>query len=936
MSRTKRCLLPLMLGNRIIILSVCALLSVSGFDSHAQSAASVAAEEEAVRRQAAIHMLQLKNEEAKAALQREDFPAAAKTYEEAVALFPQIGAGNETVEARKNEAVAGLVTVRLRLAAIAKRQGNLTEADAQVTRALRVAPTHSEALSTKRDIDKAIAAQRGNVPSQELISQIPVAQAEKITAATLVQDGRLLVEMGKLDEAEAKLHQALKIHPENKAAHYFLNVIKDNKFFREQRDRDANSKQFLVDVAEAWNPPVSRELLPVPNPYAGTNLVHTTRGRQTIMRKLDTIRLNEVMFDGLALPDVIKYLSEESLRRDPDRKGINFSLYNQVDAPSAPGINGGFSAPPSAPPSDPAAAFNVAPTAPPVDLRTVTITLNPGFRDIRLADVLDAIVKVADQPIRYTIEDYAVYFSPRPAEPERLYTKIFKVDPNTFVQGLESVTALDFGDLGSDGSGGGGGGGGRGGGGGGRGGGGGGGSGGGSGEEEGFLTIPRVSVAGARRSGGAGGQGGISASGVSFVTRTNQTAMLNQMVISYFTSAGVVLTPPKAVFFNDRGGTLMVNASLRDLEIIQTAVEALNVAPPQVTIEARFTEISQDDSRGLGFDWYLGNTLLNNGTIGVQPGTAPSYVGTPSAANPTPGGIFPGPSPLANQGLFSPGTFFQSPTDNLLTPPTALRHAVGASGTLPPMATVSGILTDPQFRVVIRALEQRRGVDLLSAPKVTTLSGRQAQISILDLVTVVSGVDLSQNQQSQQNAFGTGGAGVVGSTIAFTTLSLPFGPVLDVIPYVSADGYSIQMTIIPTITEFLGYDDPGAFVPQAQSVGGSSIGLPLSAVLPLPKLRVRQVTTSCNVWDGQTVVLGGLIAENITKIKDKVPVLGDLPFVGRLFRSESSASNKKNLVIFVTPTIIDPAGNRLHSDEDMPFARTSIPVQPVAPAPVTQ
>jgi general secretion pathway protein D len=61
-------------------------------------------------------------------------------------------------------------------------------------------------------------------------------------------------------------------------------------------------------------------------------------------------------------------------------------------------------------------------------------------------------------------------------------------------------------------------------------------------------------------------------------------------------------------------------------------------------------------------------------------------------------------------------------------------------------------------------------------------------------------------------------------------------------------------------------------------------------------------------------------------------VLGDLPFFGRLFRSESSASQKKNLMIFVTPTIIDPAGNRFHSEDEMPFAQNSIPVQrPVVP-----
>jgi general secretion pathway protein D len=103
--------------------------------------------------------------------------------------------------------------------------------------------------------------------------------------------------------------------------------------------------------------------------------------------------------------------------------------------------------------------------------------------------------------------------------------------------------------------------------------------------------------------------------------------------------------------------------------------------------------------------------------------------------------------------------------------------------------------------------------------------------------------------------------------------------------------------------------------------------------LPLPHFRVRQVVTSVNVWDGQTIVLGGLISETITKVSDKVPVLGDIPLLGRLFQSQSSDSTKDNLMIFVTPTIIDPAGNRVHTDDDLPFtktATTSIPPQPVA------
>jgi general secretion pathway protein D len=154
-----------------------------------------------------------------------------------------------------------------------------------------------------------------------------------------------------------------------------------------------------------------------------------------------------------------------------------------------------------------------------------------------------------------------------------------------------------------------------------------------------------------------------------------------------------------------------------------------------------------------------------------------------------------------------------------------------------------------------------------------------------------------------------------------TPAQIPFGPVLDVIPYVAADGYSIHMSIVPTLTEFLGYDTDAATT--FQTVVGNQ---PLQPT-PLPAFRVRQVVTTSIVWDGQTVVLGGLIAENVTKTKDKIPVLGDIPFLGRLFRSEASHSEKKNLVIFVTPKIIDPAGNRVNAPDSLPYDPNTIPTQ---------
>lgn len=149
---------------------------------------------------------------------------------------------------------------------------------------------------------------------------------------------------------------------------------------------------------------------------------------------------------------------------------------------------------------------------------------------------------------------------------------------------------------------------------------------------------------------------------------------------------------------------------------------------------------------------------------------------------------------------------------------------------------------------------------------------------------------------------------------------IPFGPVLDVIPYVAADGYSIELNLVPTLTEFLGYDTENSR--QFQTVVGTGQTVQPT---PLPRFRVRQITTSAVVWDGQTIVLGGLISENVRKQKDKVPVLGDIPLLGRLFRSESTSTSKKNLVVFVTPTIIDPAGNRVHTPDNLPYDPNSVP-----------
>jgi type II secretory pathway component GspD/PulD (secretin) len=165
------------------------------------------------------------------------------------------------------------------------------------------------------------------------------------------------------------------------------------------------------------------------------------------------------------------------------------------------------------------------------------------------------------------------------------------------------------------------------------------------------------------------------------------------------------------------------------------------------------------------------------------------------------------------------------------------------------------------------------------------------------------------------------------SAITAYTQQIEVGPILDVVPYVLSDGYTINLTLIPSLTDFNGYDTPPNIIGLS---GAAAIGSLNVVQLPvaLPNFTVRQVVTTVNVWDSQTVVIGGLISSQVESTSDKVPVLGDIPLVGNLFQSNSKSTVKKNLMIFVTATIVDPAGNRVHSDDELPFAQNAIPEQP--------
>ncbi len=883
------------------------------------------ASDEAIRREYDTLVLRKTLVFARSERQQGNLAAAATHYQECYVLAQRIG---PFVDPELQEIIGSFSAVLMEQAALDQKKHHYAEAQEKYDHILKMDPKNQAAHMARRENLKLLEAQRGRIPSAETTGKIPSLRTNDLNVATLVQDGKFYYEAGRMDEAEDKLNRALQMDPSSVAANYYLRLVKERRMSDATRRSELESADALLQVEKSWDVEQRNgRLEPRPNSFNRTNLVYTSKGRQNILSKLDRIRVDEVKFDNLPLPEVIKNLSALAKQRDPDKEGINFMMDRQAGS-----AGGGPAA------IDPTTQLPI-PTSEAVDITAINIKIDPPLYNVRLADVLDAIVRTSEKPIKYSILDYTISFSTKNQEPVPLEIRTFRVDPNTFRQGLESVSAFPFGDNITTTQGGGG-----------------GGSGGTSsssgssggtgGTSSSSTTLPRVNVAGGAAGGGGGvgggvggGGGGAGGGGLRYVTSpTNTTDSVNALVRQFFIVSGIDFNTNqqsgKTFIFNDRKGVLTVRATAQDLDMIAAAIETLNQSPPQVNIKAKFAEITQNDSKALGFNWTLGGVSFGGGNLLGSGGTQPSLSSPSTTANPNNGlgSFFPGvitPGNTAAGIAAANTTIAPASSDGVLAGSSLLRNPLNA----PTIGTLTGIMTDPQFRVAMQALEQRDGVDLLTAPEVTTESGRQAEMQAVDLQTIVT-----QNTATTGSTPGFSGvqsgvnSPIVNQPVLIQpgTQLLPFGPVLDVIPYVSADEFTIQMTIIPTITEFIGYDDPGQFVVQAQQAAGSS---PITAQLPLPHFRTRQVTTSVCVWDAQTVVMGGLITDSVTKTKDKVPMLGDLPLVGRLFRSESSSKSKKNLMIFVTPTIINPDGTRYHSDEEMPFIQNGIPPQKSAVTP---
>jgi general secretion pathway protein D len=386
--------------------------------------------------------------------------------------------------------------------------------------------------------------------------------------------------------------------------------------------------------------------------------------------------------------------------------------------------------------------------------------------------------------------------------------------------------------------------------------------------------------------------------------------------------------------------------------MVDALVEQANASvPKQVEIEAKFIEITQTNLKELGFDWLLGPFNIGNHKLFGSGGSSGTGTAVNSANFPV---LDANGNPVGNGGT----TFTNSNgTGTGGGPVTAgnrsgtfgisanaldalLAGGTGGMSVAPGIFGLAGVFTDPQFQVVIRALNQKKGVDLLSAPKVTTKSGQRAIIEIVREFRYPT--TFTPPQVPSIGTTTTTGSQVVPVVVTPTTPqnfeTRNTGVTLEVEPVVGADGQLIDLNLVPQVVEFEGFINYGSPI---NAVGVNTVGMGAASmittstpvlltenVINQPIFSTRKVTTSIQVADGQTVVIGGLMREDVQKVEDKTPLLGDIPMVGRLFRSNIDQHVKRNLIIFVTARKVTPLGQAAEEQEE----ELQPPVLPEIPA----
>jgi type IV pilus assembly protein PilQ len=349
------------------------------------------------------------------------------------------------------------------------------------------------------------------------------------------------------------------------------------------------------------------------------------------------------------------------------------------------------------------------------------------------------------------------------------------------------------------------------------------------------------------------------------------------------------------ITFEKRSNALVVRDTATTLDQMQTIIDKLDQPPKQVHVAVKLVELSDSDSENLGVSWANGlrfgfSPLSSWSTafpFDVSHGVSNSLLGTLST------GLASRPAidPITNTLTSAPDLFTLSKASKLggsITP-----NAVGLPANLGLPTAISpitlGTMGFLNTNAVFEMIRTKTSGRVIESPQLIALDNEEATIQVGELV-----------RYAETFVANTEGGGNVSGFREASGSPIKLGTQLLIIPHVTGPENNVLMTVIPKVEQFsTARSGVNGAPPGFQRFNGVGISL------DLPETAQRIVVTKMMLRNGETGVIGGLRENTDATSETKVPVFGELPIIGRLFRHRSSSNQATNLLVFVTPTIVD-------------------------------
>lgn len=363
----------------------------------------------------------------------------------------------------------------------------------------------------------------------------------------------------------------------------------------------------------------------------------------------------------------------------------------------------------------------------------------------------------------------------------------------------------------------------------------------------------------------------------------------------YLEQLGVSFPDGASAKYIHGSGSLIVANTLQNLDLVEQYVRQYSQTENvQVVLKLTIVDVLKSDVKELGFDWLfadgskdfsIGGGSQGNGNFIFERGEA-----YPKGYNPVTSGLRSGDS------MFDTNFMGRVLNDDLLRPESATARAPGIVR-----------LTTKDVAVILRGLDQKKNSDRIDTPTIIARSGEKATLFTGREMWVPTEYEPPEIPNSVNS---TGPPPITPATPSAFEQRL-VGLTLESECTISEDRQSIDVRIDAEMNNFDGFVNYGSPVtdPTVNPVTGdiNSVVLTANAIL-MPIFRPIRLNTAVTVQDGSSFVIAGLNQNSIVTVEDKVPILGDVPLVGRFFKSEGIEKSDRAMLIFVNVELKDPTG----------------------------